>query len=173
MRSKRIETKDTFHTRLENAKTLADIFEVVKAAVWESEMKSRGGLMLGLADLGNHPQSFIGAFFTVGSNFIVMNKIPLHRIEETRPELYKSYAFHVLLHEYIHSLGYLNEHFVRQKVYEISKDIFGETHLATLLAQDTTRFFPNLVYPSAAWKPDNIKIELVEGFDSSSVNYIN
>ncbi|KPQ42420.1 MAG: hypothetical protein MPEBLZ_03049, partial [Candidatus Methanoperedens nitroreducens] len=51
--------------------------------------------MLGLANLGNHPEGFFGGFYPVGSNVIVMNKIPLERIKETRLELYKPYAFHV------------------------------------------------------------------------------
>ena len=85
--------------QLEDATTLADIFEVVKAVVLRSTGKSRGGLMLGIANLGNHPKGFFGGFFTTGSNIIIMNKIPLQRIKETKSELYKPYAFHILLHE--------------------------------------------------------------------------
>ncbi len=161
-----------FHARLENARTLADIFEIVKSAVWESRRKSRGGIMLGLANLGNHPQGFFGAFYPVGSNVIVMNKIPLQRIMETRKELYKPYIFHVLLHEYLHTLGYLSEDGVRKMVFEITKDAFGEEHLATRIAADTTHFFKNLVYPDAAWQPDDMRLELVEGFDRESASYI-
>jgi hypothetical protein len=161
-----------FNNRLENAKTLADIFEVVKAAVWESQRKSRAGLMLGLANLGNHPQGFFGGFYPVGSNVIVMNKIPLERIKETRPELYKPYIFHVLLHEYLHTLGYLSESGVRQMAHEITKQVFGEEHLATKIAKDTTLFFKNLVYPNAAWQPDDMNLELVDGFDRGSASYI-
>ena len=84
---------------LENAHSLADIFEVVKRAVENDVGYARGGLMLALADLGNHPQGFIGAFFPVGTNIIVMNKVPLARIKETQPELYQYYAFHVPLDE--------------------------------------------------------------------------
>ncbi len=164
--------KSNFDTRLENSKTLADIFEVVKVAVWEKQRKSRAGLMLGLANLGNHPQGFFGAFYPVGSNVIVMNKIPLQRIKETKPELYKPYVFHILLHEYLHSLGYLNESGVRKIVYEITKDAFGEEHLATRIAYDTTLYFKNLVYPDAAWQPDDMKLELVQGFDRESASYI-
>lgn len=162
---------ENFQTRLEQARTLADIFEVVKDAVRVSTGKSRGGLMLGLANLGNHPQGFLGAFYPVGSNVIVMNKVPLHRIKETDPQLYKPYIFHILLHEYLHSLGILSESLVRQMVYEITKTIFGDNHLATTFAKDTTRFFPNLVYPYAAWRADDMRIELVEGFDRSSASY--
>ncbi len=165
-------TKNNFNTRLENAKTLADIFEVVKAAVWESQRKSRAGLMLGLANLGNHPQGFFGGFYPVGSNVIVMNKIPLERIKETRPELYKPYIFHVLLHEYLHTLGYLSESGVRQMAHEITRQVFGEEHLATKIAKDTTLYFKNLVYPNAAWQPDDMNLELVDGFDRGSTSYI-
>jgi hypothetical protein len=161
-----------FKTLLENAVTLPDIFEVVKAAVWKSLGRSRAGLMLGMADLGNQPQGFFGAFFTVGSNVIIMNKIPINRIKETRPELYKPYAFHVLLHEYLHSLGYLDENFVCQEVYEISLELFGRNHLTTKIAENTQRFFPNLAYPDLAWQPEELNIELVNGFDRSSINYI-
>ncbi len=161
-----------FQARLESAKTLADIFEIVKSAVWESRRKSRGGIMLGLANLGNHPQGFFGAFYPVGSNVIVMNKIPLQRIMETRKELYKPYIFHILLHEYLHTLGYLSEDAVRQMVFEITRDAFGEEHLATRIAADTTHFFKNLVYPDAAWQPDDMRLELVEGFDRESASYI-
>ncbi|MGB8217470.1 MAG: hypothetical protein WCE94_09230 [Candidatus Methanoperedens sp.] len=161
-----------FNNRLENAKTLADIFEVVKAAVWESQRKSRAGLMLGLANLGNHPQGFFGGFYPVGSNVIVMNKIPLERIKETRPELYKPYIFHVLLHEYLHTLGYLSESGVRQMAHEITRQVFGEEHLATKIAKDTTLYFNNLVYPNAAWQPDDMNLELVDGFDRGSASYI-
>ncbi len=165
--------KKDFNTRFENSRTLADIFEVVKAAVWDStEKKSRGGLMLGLANLGNHPQGFLGAFYPVGSNIIVLNKVPLRRIKETDPRLYRPYIFHVLLHEYLHSLGYLDESAVRQKVYEITRNTLGEDHLATLMAADTTAFYKNLVYPDAAWKADDMGLELVDGFDRSSASYI-
>jgi hypothetical protein len=165
-------TKKDFNSRLENAKSLPDIFEVVKAAVWESQRKSRGGLMLGLANLGNHPQGFFGAFYPVGSNVIVMNKIPLERIKETRLELYKPYAFHVLLHEYLHTLGYMSESGVRQMALEISREVFGTEHLATKIAANTAHYFGNLVYPDATWQADEMKMELVDGFDRGSASYI-
>ncbi len=172
METKTNRMKNNFHTRLEKTKTLADVFEVVKDAVWESRRKSRSGLMLGLANLGNHPQGFFGAFYPVGSNVIVMNKIPLERIKETRPEIYKPYIFHILLHEYMHTLGYLEEGMVRKMVLEITRDVFGDEHLATGMAKDTGHFFHNLVYPGAAWQPDDMSMELVPGFDRGSTGYI-
>jgi len=161
-----------YKTRLEEARSLADIFEVVKSLVLNSIGKSRGGLMLGMADLGNHPQGFFGGFFTVGSNVIVLNKIPLQRIRETRPELYKPYVFHILLHEYIHSLGYLDESRVKSKVHQITREALGEEHLATRIAANAEGFIKHLAYPDIAWKPDDTGLELVMGFDRSSVSYI-
>src|SRR5437879_7613324 len=85
-----------FSAKLDQARTLADVFELVKRAVEAVLGRTRAGLMLALADLGNHPQGFLGAFYPVASNVIVMNKVPLLRIEETNPRLYKPYAFYVL-----------------------------------------------------------------------------
>jgi len=95
-----------YRTRLEEAQSLADIFEVVKSLVQKGTGKCRGGLMLGIANLGNSPEEFLGGFFTIGPNIIVMNRIPLQRIGKTRPKLYEPYAFYILPHEYIHPLGY-------------------------------------------------------------------
>jgi hypothetical protein len=161
-----------YRSRLDEAKSLPDIFELVKSLVLKSMSKSRGGLMLGMANLGNNPQGYFGGFFTTGSNVIVLNKIPLQRIMETRPELYKPYVFHVLLHEYIHSLGYLDEADVKQKVYKITKDALGEEHLATQIAADAKFFIKDLAYPGVSWKPEDEGLELVAGFDRSSVSYI-
>ncbi len=154
-----------------DAATLSDIFEVVKTSVQTSAGMSRGGMMLGLANLGNHPNGFLGAFYPVGSNIIVMNEVPLQRIKETDPTLWKPYVFHVQLHEYLHSLGLLSERAVRQRVYQITKDIFGEAHLTTLIAENTERFIPQLVYPNVSWQPKDLKIKLVEDFDRSSASY--
>jgi len=157
---------------LEGAKGLTDIFELVKRAVERDVGYARGGLMLGLADLGNHPHGFIGAFYPIATNVIVMNKVPLARIQETNPELYRAYAFHVLLHEYLHTVGFLDEMQCRQKVYAISRELFGDGHPVTQIAEDVSKFFPNLVYPDVAWQPEDLNIELVKGFDRGNTGYI-
>jgi hypothetical protein len=67
----------------------------------------RGGLMLYLANLP--PQ--IGALHQVGSNSIVLNRLVLKAIEslaKSRREL-NSFIYTILLHEYLHSLGYIDE----------------------------------------------------------------
>ena len=94
-----------------------EIFEEVKQVVKKSEGRSRAGLMLGLQELGSPLNGFIGAYYPVASNIIVVNKTPIRRIIETKPELIKPYGFHILLHEYIHSLGFLDETITRHKTY--------------------------------------------------------
>lgn len=152
--------------------SLIETFEKVKKAVQKSERRSRAGLMLGLQELGSSLSGFIGAYYPVSSNIIVVNKTPLRRIIETKPQLLKPYGFHVLLHEYIHALGYLDEEITKRKTYEISKQNFGEDHIITKLALDIRQFFPNLVYPIQGWLPPDQtpKIQLVKGFDWSNTN---
>ncbi len=60
--------KERFVKMLGNSRSLADIFEVVKQVVWETVGLNRGGLMLGLANLGNHPKGFFGAFHPLGTD---------------------------------------------------------------------------------------------------------
>lgn len=164
-----------YDSRLQSAKDLPDIFELVKLAVRKSTGKERAGLMLGLANLGGGPQGFVGAFYPIATNIIVMNSLPLKRVKETDPALYKPYVFHILLHEYLHTLGIIDEAATRQKAYEISTMTFGKDHPVTQLAADLSRFVPKLVYPYYGWQPsEDYQLELVRGFDKSSTSsYIN
>jgi len=150
-------------------KDLINTFESVKEVVRKIEGRSRAGLMLGLQELGAYMNGFVGAYYPVESNIIVMNKTILRRINETNPELLKPYSFHILLHEYIHSLGVVDEYAAKQKTYEISRKYFGEDHLVTEFSKDMRKFLPYLVYPIYGWMPEKqTPIELVKGFDRSS-----
>jgi hypothetical protein len=117
---------------LEGSKGFQGIFRIVKKAVKEALGQERAGLMLVLADLPPN----IGAFHSFGSNSIVMNRLALEAMGAGAKEEVevKSYVFVVLLHEYLHSLGYLDEAQTRRLVYEISKELFGEGHPATKMA---------------------------------------
>lgn len=161
-----------FAARLAAARDLADIFELAKEAVRVSLGLERGGLMLALADLGNHPRGFLGAFYPADSNAIVMNRVPLLRIQATQPDLYRPYVFMVLLHEYLHALGYLDEEEVRVRTYRVCRRMLGEEDPATQMALNPLRYFPYLVFPDTAWKPEVLHLEWVPGFDRSSVSYI-
>jgi hypothetical protein len=170
--NEKLTTTSIYPARLEKAKDLADIFEIVKDAVRARLGLSRGGLMLGLAELGGDPNSWIGGLYPVGSNIIVMNKGPMSRIMDAQPELYKAYCFHILLHEYVHSVGYMDEALTRQRSLEISEALFGKEHLATKIAADITQFFPYITYALPTKPPEDMGLELVKGFDRSSASYI-
>jgi hypothetical protein len=151
---------------------LVDVFELVKEVVRLREGVSRPGLALGLQELGTSWEGFIGAYYPITSNTIVINKTLLRCISERNETLLEPYAFHVLLHEYLHSLGYFDEEATRRKTYEISKNLFGETHIITQLSLDTKRFSPSIVYPIYGWHPPKeiSPVELVHGYTPKGMN---
>lgn len=152
---------------------LINNFEQVKTIVKNEEGISRAGLMLGIQEIGANMNGFIGAYFPVASNIIIMNKTPIRRIIETKPDLLSPYSFHILLHEYIHSLGFLNENLTRGKTYDISLKHFGDDHLITQFSTNIQKFIPNLIYPIQGYIPNNLqsKIEIVSGFDKSNYDF--
>lgn len=160
-----------FINKLKESVSIPDIFEIVKEVVWKTIKRSRAGLELGLIELGNQPQGFLGAYYISGSNIIIMNETPLKRIQETNPNLLTPYIFSVLLHEYLHSLGYFNEELVKKLTYEISCEIFGSDSLMAEISRDMTKFFPNFIYPEGAPRIDG-PVKLVKDFDRSSIRYI-
>lgn len=164
--------KNTFVKGLTESDSLSEIFELVKNAVHESKGVRRSGLMLGLVDMGTTDNGFVGAFHPSGSNFIIMNQTPLKKVSQKNPKLYKPYVFHILLHEYLHSLGMLDEDDTRRAVRDISKKLFGEKNVVTRMAKDFNKFFPNFIYPSGKLDLGDLKITIVSDFDSSSAPYL-
>ena len=160
-----------FIDKINESTSIPDIFEIVKDVVWKTIKKSRAGLELGLVELGCQPQGLLGAYYTSGSNMIVMNQTPLRRIQETNFELLNPYIFSILLHEYLHSLGYFNEEQVKKMTYDISRKNFGEKNVITELSKDLKKFFPNIIYPEGSPKID-MPAKKVKGFDRSSIRYI-
>ena len=163
-----------YEKELKKAKTFADIFEIVKEITRQHLGIEQAGLMVGISDLGAFDRGFIGAFYSLNSNMIIINKRPLARILQTNPSLYNYYIFHVMLHEYIHSIGSYDEAMTRHLVYEISERYFGANHLVAQLASNIERFMPNLAYPIHGFQPpQDINIEFVKGIDRKNTNYIN
>lgn len=162
-----------FGLQLEACRDFSDIFELVKTGVQKTLDKSRAGLMLGLANLGGSSGFFLGAYYTLDSNMIVMNVFPLKRIQETDSKLFKPYVFHVLLHEYLHSLGWHDEETTRKITREICERLLGKDHLASQLATDINRFLPNFSYANVGWFPKTEpEIYLVSGFDKGHLTYV-
>ncbi|HDS46176.1 MAG TPA: hypothetical protein ENN68_08875 [Methanomicrobia archaeon] len=164
-----------YQQKLEEAKTLADVFEIVKDGVRKVLHTGRAGLTLGLADLGSDASTWVGAFYPIGSNTIVMNRTPLQWITRMHPQLFTAYAFHVLLHEYIHALGYPEEVHTRKIVFWISRELFGEEHVVTQMSRDMSAFIPPVAYSTEEPIQENlegVELEMVPDFDRSSVTYI-
>ncbi len=159
--------------QLKKAKTIADIFEIAKDMVREYLGIDQAGLMVGISDLGAHSHGFIGAFYSLDANTIIINKRPLARLLQTNPSIYNYYLFNIMLHEYIHSIGSFDEAQTRQLVYEVSNNYFGSSHVVTQLASNIGKFIPNLTYPSAGFQPpQDLNIEFVKGIDRKNTNYI-
>jgi hypothetical protein len=170
-----LESANSIALELEGYDNFPDIFELVKRVVKRFLNRHRAGLMLGLVNLGMKKGYFVGAFHPVGSNIIVMNKSPLKiAMENTEKKIYNSYCFLLLLHEYLHSLGYLDEEKVQDLTEEVCRLAFGDGHPATLMAKKgVAAYFPKIVhFPQDGELPSDLYVELVRDFDKSNSQYI-
>src|SRR5207249_11048589 len=102
--------------RILKIKDFNEAFELVKLAVNTKFNMHRAGLSLILQSL----PSRIGAYHILGSNVIVVNRIVLSIIHDHKTiSEYNSYLFMVLTHEYLHSLGVVDEQKARQMTYDL------------------------------------------------------
>ena len=154
---------------LDSADGFDQIFEMVKEATEKSLGRHRAGLTLVLGDIPNN----VGAYHEMGSNAIVMNRNLLRIVERLSrsKESRNSYVFMILLHEYLHSLGFADDGQVRKLGREISAEFLGNDHMAGEMAvKPLDAFFPELSR-YAAFR-DKGEFETVHRFDSSSTPYI-
>ena len=125
--------------------------------------------MLYLARLPKH----IGAFHTMGTNGIVMNRTTLDMITHGARSIREinSYVYSILLHEYLHALGYTEESAVRRLVYDVSLETFDPDHPATQIAsRGPGTDFPNeTIGMSPNQSPD---VEVIPDLEKSSHRYI-
>jgi len=160
---------NTISEKLDQCRDFGDVFELVKKSAEQSLGRRRAGLMLYLAKLPTH----IGAYHTMGSNGIVMNRTTLDMITHQARSLREinSYVYSILLHEYLHALGYAEEREVRRLVYDVTLDAFGPEHPATRIAsKGPSAILPGPVYDDSPNKaPD---IEVVPDLERSSQRYI-
>ncbi len=155
---------------------MPNIFEKVQGDVKLTLGRHRAGLSLGLAEMGMFRGGFIGGMHFAPGTDIVMNKTPLRKIiKEQSYEIVWAYTYHILLHEYVHSLGVLNEQQCRAITLKISEEIFNNAdHPAIVLARNGIgAYFPdlNLIYATPEYRPEGIYIEYVHGFDKNSYSY--
>ncbi len=154
---------------LESAEGFEEIFEMVKSATEEGLGRHRAGLTLVLGDIPNE----VGAYHQMGSNAIVMNR-NLLRIVQTLSKsktMVNSYIFMILLHEYLHALGFESDERVRELSRQVIVSYLGEGHVAGDMAvKPLDRFFPEL--SKFVGFRDKGLYETVSRFDRSSTPYI-
>ena len=154
---------------LSSAEGFDTIFEMVKAATEQILGLHRAGLTLVLGDISND----VGAYHEMGSNAIVMNRNLLRIVEKLSRSRARrnSYVFMILLHEYLHSLGYTSDRQVRQLGRRIADEFLGKKHLAGEMAvRPLNQFFPDL--EKLSMFRDKGEYQTVRRFDSSSTPYI-
>jgi hypothetical protein len=154
---------------LSSAEGFDTIFEMVKEATERTLGMHRAGLTLVLGDIPN----YVGAYHQMGSNAIVMNRNLLRIVEKLSKSKSRrnAYVFMILLHEYLHTLGYTSDRQVRDLGKQIADEYLGRRHLASEMAvRPLDQFFPDLARLSAF--RDKGEYQTVRRFDSSSTPYI-
>ncbi|MCD6312899.1 MAG: hypothetical protein J7L79_03710 [Thaumarchaeota archaeon] len=158
-----------FRKRLEEAESFGEIFRVVKSAVQEVLKTRRAGLELILADL----PSGVGAMHQPGSNAIIMNRKYLQALlgsSKTRVEI-NSHIFFILLHEYLHSLGVLDEEEAKTLSLRVIRETLGEDHPAYKIAvKDLSELRSILEKEQDLGSDENV--EIVRDFDTDNTQYI-
>ncbi|MGC8645359.1 MAG: hypothetical protein ACP5UO_03710 [Thermoplasmata archaeon] len=144
------------------------IFTLVRKAVKSYLGKERVGIGLALSSL----PAGLGAFWEVGGNYIVMNRNLIGAMKSMgRSSLeINSLVFVILMHEYLHSLGVLDEAGARELTRRICSNFFPEDHPAYLLSEKD----PWQVYPFLMTAPGGRgeEMEIVRQFDTNSTSYI-
>lgn len=121
-----------------------------------------------LAELPNT----IGAYHITGSNLIVANRTILNNIKlSSSTEEFNSFVFMILAHEYLHSLGEMDEGRVRLLVKRVCTEFFGPDHTSVKMADGNfLEQYPALkLLGKGRFGSD---FEVVREFDKSSMPYI-
>ncbi|MDQ1280603.1 MAG: hypothetical protein QG670_1866 [Thermoproteota archaeon] len=158
-----------FRHKLDKAARFGEVYEIVKETVRHSLGKHRVGMMLYLDDLPLQ----VGAYHPVGTNSIIMNRALLRIVEATvsSKQLVNAFVYTILLHEYIHSIGYLQEETVRRLVQKVSLDCFGEDHPASRLSRMGPWSLLRGVPLKDTEAPQRV-MEIVKDFERSNQSYI-
>ena len=153
---------------LDNLMDYDGIFSVVKKSVKTVLGKERSGLGLALSDL---PVT-LGAFWQVGGNYIVMNEVlvkAMSRIAKT-PREFNSFVYTILTHEYLHSVGYIDEFQARQMTALVAKQTFGSEHPAVIMSSgDIWKQYPLFLSLRGG---DGSVLKIISRFDTDSTSYI-
>ncbi|MEM0155071.1 MAG: hypothetical protein QW597_00475 [Thermoplasmataceae archaeon] len=163
-----IENAHPFVNGLDSKMDFDAVFEVVKDSVKFVLGKERSGLGLALSNL----PSTMGAYWQIGGNYIVMNENLVRAMERLASSFreFNSFVYMILTHEYVHSLGFIDELEARRVTAMVASVAFGEKHHASRMSSgDLWNLYPQLRYV-ASGNGDSLRI--VSKFDSSATSYI-
>jgi hypothetical protein len=123
---------ERYQSRLENAASYSEVWDIVKDTVESALQKRRGGMMLFLDDLPIQ----LGAYHPLGTNNIVLNRALVQIVEATieSKKVVIALVYNLLLHEYLHALGEISEAGVRELVIEVAKKCFSTDYIVTQIA---------------------------------------
>ncbi len=155
--------------RLDNAQGYSEVWEIVKENAKTVLKRQRRGMMLFLDDMPLR----LGAYHPLGTNNIVLNRALVQIVEATTDsrKLLNAFVYTLLLHEYLHALGYIPEAEVRPLVYRISRECFGEEHIAAKLAKlGPWSILQGL--PLNELKAPKRVMEIVKDFEQTNLRYI-
>ena len=163
------EQQRQFVEKIASLKDFDETFELVKAVVLQKFKLHRAGLSLILQMM----PSSLGAYHMLGSNAIVVNTYLLTVLKKIvkSTEEYNSYIFMVLAHEYLHSLGIVDENAVRQMTFDLCSWMLGNDHTATEMAKNG----PSAMYPelrSSIQSQFGRDFQVVKNFDRTNQTYI-
>ena len=164
------EQQQYYRNKLLQVKDFDQAFELVKTAVDAKFKMHRAGLSLVLQRLPSN----IGAYHVLGSNMIIINRRVLDLIGMRKShEDYNSYVFMVLVHEYLHSFGIVDELHARNMTYNLCRSLLGEDHLASIMARyQPWAVFPELnLYQESEDKFEK-NFEIIKNFDKTTQSYI-
>jgi hypothetical protein len=115
----------------------------------------------------------LGAYHPLGTNNIVLNRALVQIVEAATKskKLLNAFVYTILLHEYLHALGHVGEAEVRSLVYKVSKEYFGEEHIATRLAKQGPWSLLRGLPLDALQAPKRV-MEIVKDFEKTNQRYI-
>jgi hypothetical protein len=160
---------EQYRLRLDESRSYSEIWELVKETVKTTLGEHRGGMMLFLDDLPIQ----LGAYHPVGTNNIVLNRRLVQIVEASTKSqrLVNAFIYILLLHEYLHALGYVREAETRLLVYRVSKRAFGEEHIVSRLARTSPWALLKNVPLSLLEGPRRV-MEIVKDFERTNQKYI-
>jgi hypothetical protein len=160
----------TYGSKLDEAQGFGEVWELVKETVRNTLGKRRVSMMLFLDDLPLH----VGAYHPLGTNNIVLNRAIIEIVEGVTKSrsIVNAFVYTLLLHEYLHALGYIPESEVHSLVYQVSKESFGGNSIVSQIARRGLRYILENIPLHKIPTPSKRAVEIVRDFDKTNHAYI-